>query len=483
MKAVPSVFLAIGILVSTAVACAARALPSHTDSEPPRTFTNVTDDPARDAYTNYPFGQVVPLPIEQPKSKRIMAEGVATIFGGNVESARMAALRAAYAEAVAQGSGIEVGRMSLIKNVKYVTNIITSRSRGFIREYRIINEGVAPQNPTLFKVLIDADVVDEGKVMGDDQYKALAAYLELLGNPRLLVILPEKRVYPAGSTIASGSMAARDKTDVEIAAGDTKVRITQDKSRNTQQGATTAVPYRAEDLGDQMRSTEAAMAQAFARFGYQVITSDDVLTQGLCTEETLSLARAGVTEHAVKVARAAGADLALLGVLRLTEEQVSAAGVDLVAVTAEVSAKALVVSSGKMINAFHRTERAASQRMLKAYADCLDKVADSVAAGLVWEIPRILSEEYRETRIEVTGVTLRQSMDLQQALGTIEGVESVRPQRIPTEISHVAGFTLMSGYVFVEPVEVIERCIKALGGPIRLISASKYEIRAAFGSQ
>jgi hypothetical protein len=480
MRTLLSVILTLGMLVGSVTACAARTLPSE-GAPPPPTYPGVTDDPARGEYANYPFGQVVPLPVEQPRLKRIMAEGVATVFGGNISGARIAALRAAYAEAVAQGSGIEIGRMSLIKNVKYVTNVMTSRSRGFIREYRIINEGLSPQNPTVYKVLIEADVVEDGKVLGDDQYAALKTYLELLGNPKLLIILPEKRVYPAGS--AASSAAARDRTDVQVAAGDTNVKITREATRNPQQGGVPGQPARAEDPGDQMRSTEAALAQAFTHYGYQVVTSDDLLAEGLCSEDTLSQARAGITARAVEVARAANADLALLGVLRLSEEQVTAAGVDLVAVTAEVSAKALVVSSGKLVDAFHRTERASSQRMLKAYSDCLDKVADTLASALAWKIPEILSEEFRETRLEVAGITLLQSMDLQQALGFIEGVESVRPQQVPSETSPVASFAMLSGYVFVEPGEVIERCRKALGEPVRLITASKYEIRAATGSR
>lgn len=480
MQGLLSAVLALGFLATPGLACAAKTASDVPHPEQAGRHRNVVDDPARDVYEHYPFGQVQPLLIEQPKIRRVMAEGAAAVYGGNVEGARLTALRVAYAEAVSQGSGLEIGRMSLIKNVKYVTQIVTSRSRGFIRDYRIIKEGLSKEQPASYKVLIEADVVDQGQAQGDDQYKALSAYLALLGNPKLLIILPERRIAQVGS--ANLATGAKDKTDVEFNQGDTRLRITRESSKNLER-SNVAAPGAYQDSGDVMRSTEAALAQAFVRYGYQVVTSDDLLAQGLTTVEALDQARAGVTARAVEVARAAGADLALLGVLRVTEELVKPANVDLVMVTAEASAKALVVSSGKTIDVFHRTERASSPQMLKAYSDCLDKVAASIATGLVWEIPRILSDEYRETRLEVRGLDLRQSMSLQQALGGIEGVESVRVLQIPSDTNPVAVFVLMSGFVFVEPAEIIDRCADALGSRVRLVNANKFEIHCALERQ
>jgi len=113
---------------------------------PPRIYKGVASGiEDRVDYEYNPYGQVKPLPIEEPTVKKIMAEGVGTIFGGNDESARTAALRTAYAEAVARGSGIEIGSMTIIRNVKYVTDIVTSRARGFVRELDIIREGISEE--------------------------------------------------------------------------------------------------------------------------------------------------------------------------------------------------------------------------------------------------------------------------------------------------------------------------------------------------
>jgi len=427
-----------------------------------------------------PPGQVQPLPIPDPATKKIMAEGVATVFNGNVQSARQAALRMAYGEAVGRGSGVEIGSMSLIKNVKWVTSIVAAKSRGFIKSYKVIREGLAKDEPTKYEVVIEAEVVEGGKIVGTDQFKALETYLGVLGNPRLLIILPERRVAAAPGTGATSATGNTDKTNVEFAQGDTKLKIVQEKtSTNLQSDPSKSAAAQNVDAGDSARSTEAALAQAFAHYGYQVVTSDDLLAQGLCTSQTLANARAGVTADAVTAARAAGADLAFLGVLRLSESQIHPQGVDLVMVTAEASAKALVVSSGKMVDAFHRAEQASSRQMLKAYADCLDKIADGIASTLAWDIPRILSDEYRETRLEVNGLDLRQAMDLKAALMTIEGVEDAALDQIPSERNPVTRVTIKSGFVFVEPLEIMEKCARALKVRFRLINANKFEVQLA----
>jgi hypothetical protein len=209
------------------------------------------------------------------------------------------------------------------------------------------------------------------------------------------------------------------------------------------------------------------------------MTSDDLLAEGLCSPEVLAQAKAGVTARAVEVARAAGADLAFFGVLRMTEEIVKPANVELAMVTGEASAKALLVSSGKSIDAFHRVERASHTQMLMAYATCLDRVANNIVAVLAWKIPQILTDEYRETRLIVSGISLAQSMDLQGALSKIEGVDSVRILQAPTETKQVGQFVLMTGFVFVEPVEIVNKCSAALKAPVKLTKANKFQVECA----
>lgn len=429
-------------------------------------------------YTHDPIGQVESLGFEEPEVQPIMAEGVATIFGGNVDSARKAALRNAYAEAVNIGSGVEIGSLTLIRNVKYVTDIISSRSRGFIRSYEIIREGISKTNNSRYEILIEAIVVSEGKAMGDER-EALRLYLELLGNPRLLIILPEKRI-SVGESMGVDSQDIRkketDKTQVEYKKGDTTIRIIDEsQKKSSKQGGNQYYPE--EDAGTMMRSTEAALAQAFSQYGYQVITSDDLLAQGLCTPEVLAQAKAGVTARALEVARAAEADLALLGVIRLTQENVKPAGVDLVMVSAEASAKALIVSSGKQIEVFHRMERASHPQMLMAYGQCLDRIAVNLSDVLAWKIPQILTNEFREMKVEFSGINREQLMDIRDYLSKLDGIEQVRISQIPTETKPLAKIVLLSGYISLEPYEIVEACSNAINKKLNLLVANKFEMK------
>jgi len=321
-------------------------------------------------------------------------------------------------------------------------------------------------------VLIEAVVVNEGKAMGDEK-KALNLYLKLLGEPRLLIILPEKRLSTAGDF--GYEDRSKDETNVEYKKGDTHLKITQKNSKETTESETNEAGLQ-EDYGDVFRSTEAALAQAFSQYGYQVTTSDDLLAQGLCSPEVLSQAKAGVTARALEVARATEADLALLGVIRLTQEYIKPAGVELVMVSGEASAKALIVSSGKLIEAFHRVERASHPQMLKAYGDCLDRIAGNISDVLAWKIPQILTNEYRETRFTISGVGIAEAMDLRDFLSHLPGIEKVRVSQMPTERSTVAIFTLMTGYIVLDPFEILEECSLMLNRNIKLLAANKFKI-------
>jgi hypothetical protein len=369
----------------------------------------------------------------QSKMRRISAEGTAPIASGNVESARLGALRVAYADAVAHGSGVVIGSLALAKNVRTVTNVVTSKSRGFVKSYRIVREGIPKDNPAVYQVQIEAEVVDEDKAPEGDLTPSLAAYLELLGKPKLLVVLPERR---------SGS------------------------------GAVT-------EGGEALRNTEAAVGQAFSHQGYEIVTSDDLVVKGLCTREVRDEARAGVTAKVIEAGRAASADLALVGVVRVAEDSVRAANVDLKMVTAEVAAKAIVLSSGKVIDLVHRAERASSMTGLKAYSDCMDAVAAGLTETVGWQIPRILTEELRETTLEVRGVSPGDAVRLKIALEGLDGVEDVRVVQVPDQQDGSARYVLESGFIFVEPPQVLDCCVAALRARLTLVNANKYGIQCA----
>jgi hypothetical protein len=418
-----------------------------------------------------PLGQVKPMEMAEAKIKKIMAEGQGEIYNGNIENARRTALRNAYAEAVQRGCGLAIGSLTIIKNVKYVSDIVASRSRGFIKNYEVIREGISVKNPSLYEVVIAAEVVEENFAKEEDEREGLKLYLELLGNPKLLIILPEKS-YGLTAT-ASLQQESKQKTKIDYQQGDIKVQISQEDGKDS---AVSAASRNDPDDGSLMRSTEAALAQAFSQYGYQVVTSDDLVSQNLCSAKTLAEAKAGQTASALQVARTAGVDLALFGVIRLAKEQIRPADVEMVMVTAEASAKALVVSSGKVIDAIHKTHRASHLQQLKAYSDCLDQVAGDIAGILAWKIPQMLANEYRATLLKINGIKMEQATAIQSALAKNKGVEQVNLIQLPTQSTKYADYKILSGFVTLDPLEIVAVCNQATTKNFKILKSNKFEL-------
>lgn len=404
--------------------------------------TPATPGPRTQGVTPLPqrprIGSVQPLPAaENPDVARVFAIGTANVYNGNAGAARQAALQAAYAEAVAMGAGTEIGRMTLIRNVQAVSDVISARTRGFVKTYEVVAEELLAGPPARFEIRIRAEVVKNAGTP-TEELEGLKLFLEVIGSPKLLVLLPEQ--------------AVRDATDARAA----------------------AAPAAAEPEGV-LRSAEAAVAAAFAKYGYGVATSDDLVAGGVVSAQQLARARQGVTADAVAVARAAGADLLLIGVLRTATQRVSPQGVEFVSATTEASAKALVVSNGYVIDAFHQTVTKAGVSALGAVSVSLDAIAADFARTLAWTIPKILTARPRLTRLMVANVNLATAERLKTALQKVDGIDVVRFATVPTTANRNAEFELLSGYVVLPQDELVNHCIET-AGPMQVKTADKYSL-------
>src|SRR5688572_15063963 len=125
-------------------------------------------------------GQVKPATPENPNVRRVAGVGTATVFSGNVSAARQAALQSAYAEAVGMGAGSEIGRLTLIRNVQAVTDVVSARSRGFVRSYEVVADQLVPGTPQRYEVRISAEVVAKAQSTTDD-LDGLRLFLEVIG--------------------------------------------------------------------------------------------------------------------------------------------------------------------------------------------------------------------------------------------------------------------------------------------------------------
>src|SRR5262249_56019792 len=132
--------------------------------------------------------------------------------------ARQAARQAASAEAVAMGAGTEIGRLTLIRNVRAVTDVVSSRSRGFVRSYEVISEELVAAVPPRVEVRIRAEVVKSAQ-SPSEEIDGLKLFLDVIGSPKLLILLPERTtsdVPPASSN---------ESTQVALQAPDTTVSV------------------------------------------------------------------------------------------------------------------------------------------------------------------------------------------------------------------------------------------------------------------
>jgi hypothetical protein len=358
---------------------------------------------------------------------QIEATGAARVFSGNVSTARQAALQSAYAEAMAKGAGADIGRLTSIRSVQAVSEIVASRSRGFVKSYELLTEQLIAGSPQRYEVQIRAAVVKSAHSTAEE-IDGLKLFLAVIGSPKLLILLPERNA--------------------------------------------SATPAEPEGV---LRSAEAALATAFGKYGYPVSTSDDLVAGGRVSAAQLSRARQGVTADALAVARAAGADLLLTGVLRTQTQPIAQQGVEFTSATTEVSAKALVVSNGYLIDAFHNTITRSHVNALRAVSVTLDAVAADLAATLAWKIPSLLSAKPRVMMLTVENVSVGVAERLKRTLERLDGIDTVRLDAIPTTRTHLARFELQSSFVVLQQDELINHCIDT-AGPVQLRSADKYGI-------
>jgi len=165
----------------------------------------------------------------------------------------------------------------------------------------------------------------------------------------------------------------------------------------------------------------------------------------------------------------------LIGVLRTATQRVAPQGVEFVSATTEASAKAMVVSNGYLIDAFHKTVTRAQVSALGAVSSSVDAIAADFASTLAWKIPSLLTARPRVTHLVVDNVSFRLAERLKAGLETMQGIDAVRFAAVPTATRRTADLELLSGYVMVPQDELVNHCIESVG-PMRIRSADKYTV-------
>ena len=130
--------------------------------------------------------------------EKTIIRGEAAILNNDKLAAKDKALDDAKRKAVEQISGVIVSSESLTKNFELLSDNIYTNSKGYIKSYKILEEGVDKQDKGIYFVKIEANV-SKGKLQND--INALNILYKSIGSPKFLLMISEKNL---GEKTSSG---------------------------------------------------------------------------------------------------------------------------------------------------------------------------------------------------------------------------------------------------------------------------------------
>jgi ribosomal protein S9 len=136
----------------------------------------------------------------------VQATGVGSWRLDDAARSRDEALEAAQRSAVEDASGILITSESQMRNFELVQDEVLSRSKGFIRSYKVLKEG---QDGAFYNVTIQAEVVKSAFM--NDLNQSLEDLYRRVGKPRVMLVVEEG---PAG-----GASGAGDASGTAVAQG------------------------------------------------------------------------------------------------------------------------------------------------------------------------------------------------------------------------------------------------------------------------
>jgi len=413
-------------------------------------------------------GDVIPEPY--PETPLVYAVGHAPIFGGDVTSARQIALQAAYAEAVAQGTGVSVGSLTIIRNVQQVSDLVTTRSRGIVRSYEVINESIDREGDRpVLTISIEADVISEAP-SDTEELDALKLFLEVLGQPRILVIAPQ---YEA-TLGQSGQVASSDNPHISYLGPDGE--SLQIRHAGQERSGRSSSDYsgspRAELPSGVLRGTEAALAQHLSSLGYRTTTLD--MLAGRIESDLLTQAAQGNSVAALDVARQVGAAVVLNGSFTVAGRRINPHGVEFEQVTVEHSSRALLASTGEDVQTFFKSTTVAHSNMLAAVNEATTRIAAEVADEVAWKIPQVLANSPHVLTIELEGLDFNQALDASEILKSLDGVLDSKLVRLPADDGSSAIIELRTGFVRLPSAQVFQSLQSQMSRPLRILRSDEF---------
>jgi len=311
----------------------------------------------------------------------VVAEGVAALVeGDNAGRIRDEAIDDALRRAVEIGVGAMVRSETLMENYAVVRDVIWSATAGYVQTYDVLRETT---DDTFFRITIRAwvDVLALGEELDE-----LGLEIELIGNPRIAVIIEEWicENEPGAPPVCS-------KQPFSIA-------------------------------GDLI---EAALHEK----GFTLVDAGRIAE--LTDEESIGQAAQGDAAAAAALARALDADITLAGNLRAEPAGVvSQSGFDWHKALATLSAQVILRDTGEVISSSIQMTEETRTSFSSASREALSAAAEAAVPELIIETIASLNlqddELLREIRVHITGVPgFSEAVALEAALGSIRGVEGV----------------------------------------------------------
>lgn len=225
----------------------------------------------------------------------VQGEGRGAIMNNDVSNARDQALDDAQRNAVEQAVGVMIWSETVTENFMLTKDVILSNTSGYVAHYEVLDEG--KEDPYTYKVTIKA-TVKTGKLREDGE--AIAAIIENVGKPRIMVLMDEQIVDLDGTV-----------TDMDL--------------------------------------SEIAIMNAFHKKSEKFDFLDPTTVQANLDKTKARAAMNGDVEAAAAIARMNGADAIIVGKAQSKKKRVKAFNLTLEKSDAKVSGRVIWADTGRII--------------------------------------------------------------------------------------------------------------------------------------
>ncbi|MCE1227114.1 MAG: flagellar assembly protein T N-terminal domain-containing protein [Geobacteraceae bacterium] len=350
----------------------------------------------------------------------VEVEGYASIVGGRKDLAREAALQNAFRRAVEQVVGVALESKTVVKDAELLNDKIFSKSRGFIKTYRVVGEKVEAD---AYRLSIFASVSRHKLEQGLDDAGLL---IRKMGKPRIAVVVMEQNGY--GDAMPGGVV-------------------------------------------------ENSLLASLGKRGYALVDR-----QAMLAVEHEKVKQPG--DHAAAVVRAAaagGAEIVIVGqaVARSTS---ALSGTNLRPVQVTVTCRAIEVDSGELLATVTATQQALHVNPATATAEAFEKAAAELSVGLQRQM--LAAWTKRLTGLRTLHMTvsmiphadIRRLQDaLKEQVGQIEEVHDrgYRDQQLRLDLEVTGGFKdVIDGLATLRPE----------GASLKIIGYSAGQLKAEWQS-